>query len=53
MATAERVVQGFPQAMSNKSIQALAALKLLEFRADPHDLEGLVNACTQVMQSKS
>ena len=34
MATAERVVQGFLQALSNKSTQALAALKLLEFRAN-------------------
>ena len=34
MATAERVVQGFPQAVSNKSTQALAALELLEFQAN-------------------
>ena len=25
----------------------------VDAEADPHDLEGLVNACTQVMQSKS
>ena len=31
---AERLVQGFPQAVSNKSSQALAALRLLEFRAN-------------------